>query len=261
MEWDEVVITADVLSEASGIRHGFFTRRGGVSEGAYTSLNCGLGSADDPDRVRINRARAMDRLGVAGEALATAYQVHSGRIAVIEKPWTADERPQVDGLATRTKGVALGILTADCVPVLFADAAAGVIGAAHAGWRGARGGILEATVAAMVDLGARAQNIAAGVGPCIRQESYEVGPEFHAEFTADDPATHRLFRPSPRQGHFLFDLPGYVARRLSGLSIKAFEQLPFDTCADEERFFSYRRTTLGGGGDYGRGLSAIVLEP
>jgi len=254
------MIRADVLNEASGVRHGFFTRRGGVSEGAYASLNCGLGSEDDPDRVGINRGRAMDRFGVPGKSLVTAYQVHSDRVAVVEKPWTADERPQVDGLVTRTKGVALGILTADCVPVLFADAADGVIGAAHAGWRGARGGILEATVAAMVDLGARSQNIVAGVGPCIRQESYEVGPEFHAGFTADDPDTHRLFRPSSREGHFLFDLPGYVVWRLSGLSINAFEELPFDTCADEERFFSYRRTTLNGGGDYGRGLSAIVLE-
>jgi polyphenol oxidase len=255
------VITADVLNEASGVRHGFFTRRGGVSEGAYASLNCGLGSRDYPDRVGTNRARAMDRFGVPGESLATAYQVHSDRVAVVEKPWAADERPQVDGLVTRTKGVALGILTADCVPVLFADAAAGVIGAAHAGWRGARAGILEATVAAMVDLGARAQSTVAVVGPCIRQESYEVGPEFHAGFTADDPGTDRLFRPSSREGHFMFDLPGYVVRRLSDLSIKTFEELPYDTCADEERFFSYRRTTLNGGGDYGRGLSAIVLEP
>jgi hypothetical protein len=203
----------------------------------------------------------MDRFGVRGEALATAYQVHSDRVAVVEKPWTADERPQVDGLVTRSKGVALGILTADCVPVLFADATAGVIGAAHAGWRGARAGILEATVAAMVDLGARKQSMVAGIGPCIRQESYEIGPEFHAQFTADDPQAHRLFRPSSREGHFLFDLPGYVVCRLSDLSIKAFEELPIDTCADEERFFSYRRTTLNGGGDYGRGLSAIVLEP
>lgn len=255
------MITADVLSEVSGVRHGFFTRRGGVSTGAYASLNCGLGSEDDPDRVAINRARAMDRLGVAGKSLATAYQVHSNRVAVVERPWTADERPQVDGLVTREKRVALGILTADCVPVLFADAAAGVIGAAHAGWRGARDGVLEATVAAMIDLGARPRSMVAGVGPCIRQDSYEVGPEFHADFTAEDTETDCLFRPSSRQDHFLFDLPGYVAGRLSGLSIKAFEELPFDTCADEERFFSYRRTTLNGGGDYGRGLSAIILEP
>jgi YfiH family protein len=255
------VIAADVLSEASGICHGFFTRRGGVSEGAYASLNCGLGSGDDPDRVRINRARTMARFGVAGDALATACQVHSDRVAVVDAPWAVDERPRVDGLVTRTRGVALGILTADCTPVLFADAAAGVIGAAHAGWRGARAGILEATVAAMVDLGARKQSMVAGIGPCIRQESYEIGPEFHAQFTADDPEAHRLFRPSSREGHFLFDLPGYVVWRLSGLSIKAFEELPFDTCADAERFFSYRRTTLDGGGDYGRGLSAIILEP
>jgi YfiH family protein len=163
-------------------------------------------------------------------------------------------------MVTRTEGIALGILTADCTPVLFADPLAGVIGAAHAGWRGARGGVLEATVAAMVDLGARPTHIVAGVGPCIRQDSYEVGPEFHEAFTADDPGTRDLFRPSIREGHYRFDLPGYVVRRLSGLSIKEFEVLPFDTCADAERFFSYRRTTLDGGSDYGRGLSAIALE-
>ena len=255
------MITADVLTEASGVRHGFFTRQGGVSEDTYASLNCGLGSGDDPDRVRTNRARAMDRFGLSGEALATAYQVHSARITVVDKPWRPDDRPRVDGMVARTKGVALGILTADCTPVLFADPVAGVIGAAHAGWRGARGGVLEATVAAMVDLGARPTHIVAGVGPCIRQESYEVGPEFHEAFTADDPGARDLFRPSTREGHYHFDLPGYVVRRLSGLSIKAFEVLPFDTCADKERFFSYRRTTLDGGGDYGRGLSAIALEP
>ncbi|MGF1639477.1 MAG: peptidoglycan editing factor PgeF [Rhodospirillales bacterium] len=256
-----MMITADALTGCSGVSHGFFTRQGGVSEGAFASLNCGLGSGDDVDRVRANRARAMARIGMPRAALATARQVHSRAVAVVDAPWSADDRPQADGLVTRTRGVALGILTADCTPVLFADPAARVIGGAHAGWRGARAGILEATVAAMVDLGARVRDIVAAIGPCIRQDSYEVGAEFHAAFTADDPDSDRLFRPSARAGRYRFDLPGYVGSRLSGLSIRAVEDLPFDTFADEHRFFSYRRTSLNGGGDYGRALSVIALEP
>jgi hypothetical protein len=254
------MLTADVLGRAAGIRHGFFTRQGGVSEGLYASLNCGLGSADDRERVAENRRRAMGRLGLGAEALASAYQVHSARVAVVDRPWPDGNRPHVDAMVTGAPGVALGIVTADCAPVLFADGEAGVIGAAHAGWRGASSGVIDATVAAMVELGARNDAIVAAVGPCIQQASYEVGPEFHAQFTGDDPDTADLFRPSPRADHHLFDLSGYVASRLGALSIRAFEALPDDTCADEDRFFSYRRVTLNGGGDYGRLLSAIVLE-
>ncbi len=254
------MITATVLDDAPGIRHGFFTRRGGVSEGPYASLNCGQGSADDPERVRINRARAMARLGHREADLATGYQVHSARVAVVERPWAAAARPEVDGLATRSPGVALGILTADCAPVLLADVRAGVIGAAHAGWRGAWSGVIEATVAAMEGLGARRDRILAAVGPCINQDSYEVGPELVARVTRGEPDAQRFFRPSRRAGHARFDLPGYVASRLGALSIAAFEGSPYDTCAGEDRFFSYRRVTLNGGGDYGRMLSAIVLE-
>jgi len=254
------MLTARALSGLDGISHGFFTHEGGVSEGVYASLNCGQGSGDHPANVAENRSRAMARLGLGADALATAYQVHSADVAVVKAPWPADERPQLDGLVTRTPGVALGILTADCAPVLFADAGAGVIGAAHAGWRGALSGVLEATVSAMADLGAAPDRTVAAVGPCIGQPSYEVGPEFRAEFVADDGATADLFDPAPRAGHFLFDLAGYVTRRLRTLGLAGIDVLPFDTCADEARFFSYRRTTRNGGGDYGRGLSAIGLS-
>ena len=171
-----------------------------------------------------------------------------------------EARPKVDAMVTRTPGVALGVLTADCAPVLFADGGAGVAGAAHAGWRGALDGVLEATLEAMAGLGARAADIVAGVGPCIGRESYEVGPEFRAEFVDADPGNGDFFASSGRDGHHLFDLPAYVGRRLEGLGLAAVEVLDCDTCADEERFFSYRRVTKRGGGDYGRGLSAIVLE-
>ncbi len=254
------MITATVLDRASGIRHGFFTRRGGVSEGPYESLNCGLGSGDDPDRVRANRVQAMASLGQLEASLATAYQTHSARVAVVERPWPADKRPEVDGLATRTPGVALGILTADCAPVLLADGSSGVVGACHAGWRGAWSGVVEATIAAMEDLGASRARMVAAMGPCIHQESYEVGPEFVDRLTGGGPDAGRFFRPSRRAGHALFDLPGYVAARIEALSLAGFEGSPADTFADMDRFFSYRRTTLNGGGDYGRMLSAIVLD-
>src|SRR6266511_2334094 len=205
-----MMLTTETLSYFPAVRHGFFTRAGGVSEGLYASLNCGLGSGDDPERVRENRRRAMRRLGLAAEALVTAHQAHTARVAVVEAPWPA-ARPRVDGMVTRTRGVALGILTADCAPVLLADPQAGVIGAAHAGWRGAKSGVLEETVAAMVRLGARVGSIGAAVGPSIRHDSYEVGPEFRAAFVADEPASAELFRPSDRESYFRFDLASYVA--------------------------------------------------
>lgn len=246
---------------SSGVRHAFFSREGGVSEGAYASLNCGLGSGDDPEKVRENRRRAMAALDLPETALVTAAQVHSSTVAVVEEPWPAEDRPQLDGLVTGTRGLALGILTADCAPVLFADPEAGVVGAAHAGWRGARSGILEATVNAMAGLGARPHAMIAAVGPCIRQDSYEVGPEFRAAFVEGEPEAASLFRPSDRVGHHRFDLAGYVARRLQALGIAALAVLPYDTFADAGRFFSYRRGTLSGQPDYGRLLSAIALDP
>jgi polyphenol oxidase len=239
--------------------HAFFTREGGVSEGLFTSLNCGLGSGDDAAKVAENRRRAMAALGLDGDRLVTGYQVHSADVAIIDERWRPEERPRADALVTRREDVALGILTADCVPVLFADAEAGVIGAAHAGWRGALGGVLEATVAAMVSLGAAPQRLRAGIGPAIAQPSYEVGPEFPAPFLAQDEANAGFFRKAPRAGHFLFDLPGYVARRLARLGLGAIEHSGGDTAAEPERFFSYRRSCLRQEPDYGRALSAIRL--
>ena len=256
------MISAATIGSVAGVRHGFFTRQGGVSKGLYASLNCGYGSGDDAGRVAHNRHRALARLGRSGDDLVTLYQIHSADAVVVEAAggWAADAAPSADGMATNVPGVALGVLAADCAPVLLADGEAGVVGAAHAGWRGARAGILEATVAAMARLGARPTATVAGIGPCIQRRSYEVGPEFHADFMAEEADNAELFLPAPRPGHFHFDLPGYVARRLRRMSLAAVEALPFDTLSDDALFFSHRRNALGGQGDYGRGLSAIVLE-
>ncbi len=257
------MITAPELDRLSGLRHAFFTRRGGVSEGPFASLNCGYGSGDDPGHVDANRARAMERLGMNGgaAALVTAYQTHSTAVAVVEKPWMPAEAPKADGLATRHQGVALGVLSADCAPVLLAETRNRVVGAAHAGWRGAGAGILEATVAAMVALGAEASAIVAAVGPCIGRESYQVGGEFYADFVAREPASGDMFRPTGDEGRYLFDLRSYIAWRLAGLGLEAVEVLDHDTFTDMERFFSYRRSRARGEEDYGRGLSAIALDP
>lgn len=254
------MLTTGPLNDLAKIRHAFFSRNGGVSEGHYASLNCGFGSGDDPAKVTENRARAMARIDLGAEHLATAYQTHSARVAVVEKPWPLDERPQVDALVTRKPGIALGILTADCTPVLLADAKVGVVGAAHAGWRGAVGGVLEAVVQAMTGLGARPEGIVAGIGPTIGQRSYEVGPEFPAPFLEQAESNGDFFCPAPRAGHFFFDLKGYVARRLGAAGVQSVKLLPCDTCAEESRFFSYRRSCQRGEKDYGRGLSAIYLE-
>ncbi|MGO8915960.1 MAG: peptidoglycan editing factor PgeF [Stellaceae bacterium] len=252
------MITLSAL-DGDGIRHGFFTRDGGVSDGLFASLNCGLGSGDDAVKVAENRRRAMTALGLEAERLATCYQVHSPSVVVVDAAWPGAERPRADALVTRRKGVALGILTADCAPVLFADAASGVIGAAHAGWRGALTGVLEATVAAMIGLGAAPERVSAGIGPCIAQPSYEVGPEFPAPFLAADAASADFFLPAPRAGHFLFDLTGYTARRLARLGLGRIELSGADTAAEADRFFSYRRSCLRREKDYGRELSAICL--
>lgn len=256
-----MMLSAHPLDELAVVRHGFFTRRGGVSQAPYDSLNCGLGSRDDPDRVAANRARATDALGFAVEALVTACQVHSAEVAIVDEPWPSDARPQVDALVTRTPGVVVGVLTADCAPVLLADADAGVVAAVHAGWRGAKDGVIDAAVAAMLDLGAGRCRMVAAIGPCIQQASYEVGPEFHAAFAAEGEDAGGFFRPSAREGHLMFDLQGYVASRLDALGLARVFALGRDTASDADTFFSYRRTTLNGGGDYGRSLSAIALDP
>lgn len=257
------MITATVL-ECANVRHGFLTRKGGVSTGIYASLNCGPGSQDDPDAVQENRKRAVQRIGLSVAPLVTAYQVHSADVVHVTEPWSQANAPKADALVTDRTGIALGVLTADCAPVLFCDAQAGVVGAAHAGWKGAVGGVMEATVREMVRLGAHPHNIRAAVGPCIHQKSYEVGSELCEAVLAASDWAFELFEPSQegggREGHYQFDLPGYVAGRLARMDLGHFEVLALDTYADEPQFFSYRRTTHEGGGDYGRQVSLIGLE-
>jgi YfiH family protein len=253
------MLTDDTFNAIDGVRHGFFTRAGGVSEGIYASLNCGLGSGDDTDKVAANRGRVAEAVEV--KALVTAYQIHSPTVVEVDTPWTREQAPRADAMVTTRRGLALGILTADCAPVLFADRKARVVGAAHAGWRGAVSGVLDATVATMAKHGARPESIVAAIGPCIAQASYEVGPEFPAPFLAEDAANAAFFRPSARSGHFMFDLRGYVARRLRRIGIGSVHALTNDTCREEERFFSYRRACLRGEKDYGREISVIALAP
>lgn len=247
------------MARQPGLRHAFFTRQGGQGDGIYASLNCGFGSDEAPAVVEANRAHAMGLIDLPADALVTVYQVHSPDVAVVDRPWPRAENPKADALVTDRPGVALGILTADCVPILFADAEAGVIGAAHSGWKGTRDGVSEATIEAMERLGARRERIHAAIGPAIQQKSYEVGPEFPARFTELDPDTERFFIPSTRPDHFMFDLPGVVEARLRALGLGSVERSPHDTAAEAELFFSYRRATLRREPDYGRGLSAIAL--
>jgi YfiH family protein len=239
-----------------GTSHGFFGRDGGVSQGIYAGLNCGPGSNDDPAAIAENRRRAAQALGF--EELSTLYQIHSADVLTLDKP-LQDERPQADAMVTKTPGLLLGILTADCAPVLFSDKAARVIGAAHAGWKGACSGVLENTVRAMEALGAKKENIAAAIGPCIGQKSYEVGQEFVDRLLEADPANSVFFGKASRTGHAMFDLPGYVLSRLRAAGLRQIAVLGMDTLSDEQQFFSYRRTTLVGQKDYGRQLSAIGL--
>ncbi|MBR0673545.1 peptidoglycan editing factor PgeF [Neoroseomonas soli] len=251
-------VTAATLAAQPGLAHGFFTRRGGVSGGAFAALNCSLSGKDDPDAVRENRRRAADALGLPGAALAGLTQVHGPDVAVLETPWPEDRRPHADALVTRRAGMALGIVTADCAPVLFADPAAGVIGAAHAGWRGAVTGVLEATIEAMLAIGARRARIVAAVGPCIRQPSYEVAADLRDAVLARDPADARFFAKGAREDRWQFDLAGYCGARLVAAGV-VVEITPHDTLADEVNFFSHRRNTLAGGGPIGHQLSAIAL--
>lgn len=253
-----VRIEADVLARLDGVAHGFFTRRGGVSDGVYGSLNCGQGSKDDAAKVRENRSRVAVTLGAAPNRLLSPWQVHSPGALIVEAPWIGD-RPKADALVTATPGLAIGILTADCTPVLFADPDAKIVGAAHAGWRGALSGVLEATIAAMERLGARPERIAAAVGPSIGPESYEVGPEFEREFLATAPGSTRFFHQRPGAKP-RFDLPAFCRDRLVRAGIGTIEDASTDTYADESRFFSFRRTTHRKDADYGRQISAIVLK-
>jgi len=259
-EPDQSMVQAASLAALDEVSHAFFTRVGGVSDGIYASLNGGPGSSDAPARVTENRARMAAALGVATDWLVTAYQIHSPDVVTVDRPWAPSERPRADAIVTRTRGLAIGITTADCGPVLFADATAGVIGAAHAGWRGAFTGVLEATIAAMERCGADRARIVVALGPMIRQPNYEVGPEFVARFTAERGANERFFRPSTRPDHALFDLPGYIGARLRTAGIDRVEDLGHCTYAEETRFFSYRRSTHRRETDYGRHINAIALR-
>jgi len=252
-------LQAHTLARLAGIRHAFFTRAGGVSGGVYASLNAGVGSNDAPPNVAENRARMAAALGVPPECLLTCYQIHSPKAVVAVEPWVANARPRADAIVTAVAGLAIGISTADCGPVLFADPEARIIGAAHAGWRGALAGVTDATIAAMERLGAARARIVAAIGPMIRQPDYEVGPDLRDQFIAAAPANQRFFASADRDGHFMFDLAGYVASRLAAASIGAIEDLGACTYADPARFYSYRRMTHRGEADYGRHINAIVL--
>jgi polyphenol oxidase len=248
-----------MLAQLSGIRHAFFTRAGGVSKGVYASLNAGVGSNDEPRNVAENRVRMAAALGVPPEHFLTCYQVHSPNAVVAVEPWGPGARPRADAIVTTVAGLAIGVSTADCGPVLFADAQARVIGAAHAGWRGALAGVTDEAIAAMERLGAARDRIVAALGPMIRQANYEVGTDVWDRFVAADPANARFFRPSTRERHFMFDLAGYVAARLAAAGIGTIEDIDACTYADAAKFFSYRRMTHRGEADYGRHINAIVL--
>ena len=252
-------ITADCLADVADVEHGFFTREGGVSEGIYGALNCGAGSRDERARVIENRARVAAHLGANGERLVTLHQVHSADAVIVTEPWAMGSSPKADGMATNVRGIALGALAADCAPVLLADPEARVIGAVHAGWKGALSGVLEATISAMMRLGARPARIRAALGPCIGPQVYEVGPEFEARFIAADPGYARFFRRPGTEMRAVFDLPGFVLERLARAGLDTIENCTACTYANESRLFSYRRATHRGEPDYGRQVSAIVL--
>lgn len=252
-------LASPLLSAIPGVRHAFFTREGGVSEGVYAGLNGGTGSNDDPAAVAENRRRMAERLGVAPGHLLSLYQVHSPDVVIASGPWENGARPKADAIVTRSEGLAIGVTTADCGPILFADPTARVIGAAHAGWKGALTGILESTIEAMEGLGAARDGMIAAIGPLIRQESYEVGSEFVQRFIEADAENALFFLPSPRDGHAMFDLAGYIRMRLENAGILMVDDLGLDTYADE-RFFSYRRSVHRKEPDYGRHVHAIALE-
>ncbi len=256
---DRLRFAASNLAAIDGVEHGFFTREGGVSEGIYTSLNCGPGSKDRPSHVIENRTRVAERLGARKTDLVTVYQKHSNVAVVAEAPWALDQAPEADAIVTATPGLAVGILTADCAPVLFCDPEVGVIGAAHAGWRGAFSGIIEATVAAMTGLGAVPGRIRAAVGPAISQTAFEVGEDFRVTFLAEEPASDEFFTDGGSSGRPHFDLPRYVIARLGRAGVGDMADLGLCTYADEARLFSYRRSQHAGEPDYGRQISAIVL--
>lgn len=252
------MIKSPLLDRSEGVAHGFFTREGGFSEGLYASLNCGFGSGDDKAVVARNRRLVSDLLNVERDRLMSVHQCHSPDVLVVREPHDVQNAPKADALVCDVPQIAIGVLTADCAPVLFADTKAGIVGAAHAGWQGALSGVCEATLDAMEALGAKRADIAASIGPCISQQAYEVGPEFRARFAGANDG--QFFMPSTREGHFMFDLPGYISLRLHSAGAGHVENLRLCTYAEPARFFSYRRTTHLGEPVYGRQISAIALE-
>ena len=252
-------IQSEALARHGHIAHGFFGRQGGVSEGIYAALNCGLGSKDARAVIRENRRRVADQLGAAPDHLLTAHQHHSADAIVVTEPWMFETMPKADALVTATRGIAVGALAADCAPVLFADGEAGIVAAAHAGWKGALGGVLESAVATMEKLGARRSRIAAALGPCIGPQAYEVGPEFEANFTSQSPENQRFFKRPSAASRPYFDLPAFVLARLGAMQLGKVESCTRCTYSCPDDFFSYRRTTHRGESDYGRQISAIVL--
>lgn len=254
------IIQAPSLQNIPSISHGFFTREGGVSSGAFESLNCAVSSGDSPANVARNYGLVAKDMQVDADRLVTCQQVHSDKVLFVDHPWSHEARPEADGLVTTVKGICLGLLTADCAPVLFADPVRGVIGAAHAGWRGAVGGIIENTIRMMEQHGATRANIRAAVGPCIHWDSYEVGAAFPIPFFEESQDNSRFFKDSDRLGHFKFDLPGYLQAKLEGLGLAGVAPSPADTYDDEERFYSYRRGVVRGEAEEGRMISCIVLK-
>ena len=254
-----MIIESDTLSALPGITHGFGTREGGVSSGIYSSLNCGAGSKDDRDNVTRNRERLAARLGASPQSLITPYQIHSADAVAVDEPWALGEAPKADGVVTCKPNLAIAISTADCVPVLFADSQAKVVGAAHAGWQGALSGVLEATIKQMEHLGAQRSQICASIGPAISQSAYEVGEEFEARFLEQNSENARFFSREHDESRSYFDLTGYVAARLQKARINLVENMRHCTYLDETRFFSYRRSCHRDEPDYGRQISAIMI--
>lgn len=252
-------VTCPNLASFSRIKHGFFTRNQGASAGIYNSLNCGYGSGDDIGKVSENRRRVAAEMG--GGALCTVHQVHSPRAVIADKPWEHKDAPEADALVTDKPGISLGILTADCLPILLADGKNGVIAAAHSGWKGAFGGVIENTIAAMEKLGAALPDIYATIGPAISQKSYEVGAEFFERFIAQDAGNEKFFLESGRENHYLFDLAGYASHRLSWAGISQINIIAQDTYLNDNSFFSYRRSCKRGEPAYGRQISVIALLP
>lgn len=256
---DKMMFQAESLAAIDGVAHGFFTRLGGVSEGIYASLNCGPGSRDDEAKVAENRARVANILGAAPDKLLTVYQKHTNNAVVAKKPWAKTKVPEADAIVTNVPGLAIGILTADCAPVLLCDGEAHVIGAAHAGWRGALSGIVEATIDAMKELGAKPERMSVVIGPAISQGAYEVGQDYRDRFMAEEPDSEAFFTVDEGSGEPHFDLPGYVAERLARAGVAEIVDMGLCTYYDETRLFSYRRSQHHGEEDYGRQISAILL--